>query len=203
MSFQNTNLQGLGGWLGRLFSLDFTVFDDVRSQPSATTAAVIVVGGASVLAGIGSWLWAVQTDGVDAGDVFIKSLILGSIIQTLVWLLWVYLTYQVLVRGYNARVDFAELARTMGFAFAPVALSLGIAITVFAVPIGIVSLAMTVLLTNVAVQHASDAEVREATLANITGFAVFAIVMGLFANTLEVDRVGGLAPGLLFFSLDL
>ncbi|HEU4759986.1 MAG TPA: hypothetical protein VFT91_08410, partial [Dehalococcoidia bacterium] len=176
MSFQNTNLQGLGGWLGRLFSLDFTVFDDVRSQPSATTAAVVVVGGASVLAGIGSWLWAVQTDGVDAGDVFIKSLILGSIIQTLVWLLWVYLTYQVLVRGYNARVDFAELARTMGFAFAPVALSLGIAITVFAVPIGIVSLSMTVLLTNVAIQHASDAEVREATLANITGFAVFAIV---------------------------
>ncbi len=202
MSFQSTNIQNLGGWLGRLFTLDFTVFDDVRSQPSASTPALIVVAGASVLAGIGSWLWAVQTDGVDAGDVFIKSLILGSVVQTLVWFLWVYLTYQVLVRGYNARTDFAELVRTMGFAFAPVAFSLGIAITVFAMPIGIVAFAMAVLFSNVAVQHASDAEVREATLANVTGFAVFAIVMGLFANTLEVGTVGGLAPGILFFSLD-
>lgn len=203
MRFQSTNLQTVGGWLGRLLRLDFSVFDEIRSEPTATTGAVIVVLGASILAGVGSWLWAVETRAIPGGEVFIKSLLLGSIIQTFVWFLWVYLVYQVLVRGYGARTDFAELTRTMGFAFAPVALSVLIAIDVFAVPFGVIAFVMAVLFTNVAIERASDAEVREATMANISGFATFAIVMGVFANILEVSNVGGLAPGIFFFSLDL
>ena len=206
MRFQSTNLQTVVGWVGRLLRLDFSVFDEIRSDPSATSAAVAVVLGASVLAGFGSWLWALQsTDlrGVDGGTVFIRSLLLGSIIQTFVWFLWVYLSYQVLVRAYGARADFAELTRTMGFAFAPAGLSVLIAIMGFAVPFGVIAFVMAVLLTNAAIQHASDAEPREATMANITGFAAFAIVMGVFANIYEVGTFGGLAPGIFFFSLDL
>lgn len=202
MRFQSSNVQTVSSWVGRLFRFDFSAFDEIRSEPSATMGALIVVFGASVLAGIGSWLWAVETRGVPGDEVFIKSLLLGSIIQTFVWLLWVYLVYQVLVRGYGARTDFAELTRTMGFAFTPVALNLLIVIDVFAVPFGIIAFVMAVLFTNVAIQHASDAEAREATMANISGFASFAIVMGVFANMLEVSNAGGLAPGILFFSLD-
>ena len=203
MRFQSTNFRTVTAWVGRLLRLDLSAFEEIRSDPSATTGAVVVVLAASVFAGFGSWFWALQTDGIDATEVFIKSLVLGSIIQTFVWFLWVYLVYQVLVRAYGARTDFAELTRTMGFAFAPVSLSVLIAITVFAVPIGVIAFAMAILFTNAAIQAASDAEAREATMANITGFASFAIVMGVFANILEVSRVGGLAPGLFFFSLDL
>ena len=203
MKLQKTDLQTMSGWVGRLLRLDLSALDEIRSQPSATNAAVGVVLAASVLAGLGSWLWALFVEApVPSGEVFIKSLLLGSIIQTMVWFLWVYVTYQVLVRAYGTRTDFAVLARTMGFAFAPVALSLFIAIDTLAVPFGIISFATAVLLTNVAIQYASDAEAREATLANITGFAVFAIVMGVFANIAEVRTVGGLAPGIFFFSLD-
>ena len=84
MSFQTTSLQSVSGWLGRLARLDLTVFEEVRSDPSATPGAIVVVFLASVLAGIGSWLWAVQTDGVDAAEAFVKSLVIGSVLQTLV-----------------------------------------------------------------------------------------------------------------------
>lgn len=203
MSFQSANLQSVGGWVGRLMRLDLSVFDEVRSDPSATAGAVIVVAIASVFAGVGSWLWAAQTDGVAGGEVLVKSLVLGSMLQTAVWFLWVYVVYQVLVRAYGVRADFYELIRTMGFAFAPVGLSILIAITAFAVPFGVASLALAVLLSGAAIQSASSAHPQQALTANITGFTVFAVVMGILANIAEVNTVGGLAPGLFFFSLDL
>ncbi|MDO8612111.1 MAG: hypothetical protein Q7R32_04725 [Dehalococcoidia bacterium] len=203
MSFQTTNLQSVSGWLGRLIRLDLTVFDEVRSDPSATPGAIVVVFLASVLAGIGSWLWAVQTDGVDAGEVFVKSLLIGSVLQTLVWFIWVYLVFQVLARAYGARTDFYELIRTMGFAFAPVAMSVLIAITAFAVPFGVAALSGAALFSHFAIQSSSSAEPRQVLIANFVGFLSFAVVMGVLANIAEINTVGGLAPGLFFFSLDL
>ncbi len=128
MSYQTSNLHSVSGWLGRLIRLDVTIFDEIRSEPSATPSAIVIVLGASVMAGIGSWLWAVQTDGVEATEVLIKSLVVGSVLQTLVWFIWVYLVFQVLARAYGARVEFSELIRTMGFAFAPVGMSILVSI---------------------------------------------------------------------------
>jgi hypothetical protein len=203
MSYESTNLQSVSGWLGRLVRLDLSVFDEVRSDPSATPGAIVVVFLASVLAGIGSWLWAVQTDGVDAAEVLVKSLIIGSILQTLAWFIWVYLVFQVLARAYGARTDFYELIRTMGFAFAPVAMSVLIAITAFAVPFGVAALAGATLFSHFAIQSSSSAEPRQVLIANFVGFLSFAVVMGVLANIAEINTVGGLAPGLFFFSLDL
>src|SRR2546422_6261271 len=203
MRSQMTNLQTVSGWLGRVLRLDFSAFGEIRQDRYATTPAILVVLGASVLAGLGSWLWGLQFKGIDHTEVLVKSLLLGSIIQTAAWFLWVYLVYQVLARGYHLRLDFAELTRVMGFAFAPVALSLLVAIQSLAVPFGVIAFGMALLFTNVAIQSASDAEVRESMLANLTGFASFAIVMGVCANIAEVGTLGGLAPGIFFFSLDL
>jgi hypothetical protein len=206
MSYQTANLGSIGGWVGRLLRLDLSVFDEIRSDPSATPGAIIIVATASVMAGIGSWLWAVQWRGVEASDVFVKSLVVGSILQTLAWFIWVYLVFQLLARGYGARVDFYELIRTMGFAFAPVGMSILVGITFFAVPFGVISLAGAVLLTYVAIQSASSAEAQQVLVANLAGFTVFAVVMGILANIFKVTsvggaEVGGLAPGLFFFYL--
>src|SRR3990172_1446639 len=127
MSYESTSLQSVSGWLGRLVRLDLSVFDEVRSDPSATPGAIFVVFLASVFAGIGSFAWAVQTEGVDDSEVFVKSLVIGSILQTLAWFIWVYLVFQVLARAYGARTDFYELIRTMGFSFSPLAVSVLIA----------------------------------------------------------------------------
>jgi len=203
MRSQTTNVRTVGGWLGRVLRLDFSAFSEIRQERYSTTPAILIVLGASLLAGLGSWLWAVQFEGIDRMEVLLKSLVLGGIIQTAAWFLWVYLVFQVLARGYHQRLDFAELTRSMGFAFAPVALSLLIVIQSLAVPFGLISFGMALLFTNVAIQAASDTEVREATIANLTGFGSFAIVMGVCANIAEVGTLGGLAPGIFFFSLDL
>lgn len=196
----------MAGWTARVLRLDFTAFDEIRAEPAATMASLFVVLGASVFAGVGSWLWAIQHDefrSVQGLEVFVKSLVLGSVIQSGVWLLWVYLVYQVLARGYAARMEFLELMRAMALGFSPVALSILVGITNLAVPFGVISFAIAVLYTNVAIQQTAAVEVREATLANLTGFGAFAVIMGVFANIAEVGTFGGLAPGIFFFSLDL
>lgn len=206
MSYQTSNLQSVGGWLARLIRLDVTIFDEVRSEPSATPSAIVIVFGASVMAGIGSWLWAVQWVGVEATQVFIKSLVAGSVLQTLAWFIWVYVVFQVLALAYGARVNFYELIRTMGFAFAPITASILIAVPNFTMPFGVISIAAAVLLTHFAIQSSSSAEPRQILVANFAGFAVFAVVMGVLANIGEVSstggvKIGGLAPGLFFFDL--
>lgn len=206
MGAQTPNWQAVGNRVGRVLRLDFAAFDEIRADPGATLGAVFVVLGASALAGLGSWLWALQHSefrGIESGEVLVKSLVLGSMVQTIVWFLWVYLVFQVLVRGYGMRMEFGEITRTMGFAFAPVGFSLLIAITNLAVPFGLLAFAMAVLLTNIAIERTSGAGTREVTLANLTGFGAFVVVMGVFANIAEVGTFGGIAPGILFFSLDL
>jgi hypothetical protein len=194
----------LAGWLLRLARLDFTVFDDVQAERTATASAILVVLGAGLLAGLGSWGWALQYskyDGLGAAPVFLKTVVAGSLIQLIIWFAWVYLVYLVSARGFGASVGFQELVRTMGIAFAPVALSIFVAIAPLAVPIGVFSLAVTFLLTNIAVEQASGLNTRESMLANLAGFAIFLIFMGAAANIAKAGAFGGLAPGILFFSL--
>jgi hypothetical protein len=202
MRSQGTNVGTVGSWLGRIFRLDFSAFSEIRASPSATTAAIAVVFVASLFAGLGSWLWALDSF-VDDSDAFVRSFLLGSLIQTVMWFSWVYIVYLVLTWGYGARQEFGELTRAMGFAFAPVALSVLVFIGGLAVPVGLLSFGITILFTNAAIQQVSDAEADEATVANVAGFGIFAIVMGGCANIYEVDSIGGLAPGIFFFSLDL
>jgi hypothetical protein len=197
--------QVLAGWLSRVARLDFSVFDEVKSERTATASAVLVVLGASLLAGLGSWIWSMQHDdynGLGAGEVFIKTVLGGSVVQTMVFFAWVYLTHLLLTRMFGAQVLFQELVRTMGLAFAPVSLSLFVAVAPLAVPFGVLSLGLALLASNAAVEQTAGVTPREATFANVAGFAAFLVFMGAFANVAEAGVFGGLAPGLLFFSLD-
>jgi len=199
-------LQTAAGWLGRLARFDFTVFDEIRADRTATISAIVIVFGASFLAGMGSWLWAVfnrELSELDRSEVLVKSFLIGMFVQTAVWFLWVYIVRWILDWGYQIKVDALALVRTMGFAFAPVGFSVLVLIGGLALPIGLIAFGATLLLTTAAIQSASEAEMREAMVANLAGFAAFLIVMGGFANIAEVGTFGGLAPGILFFSLDL
>ncbi len=194
------------GWLGRIARLDFTVFDELRSDRSATPVAVFIVLAAGVIAGLGTLLWALQHDdftGVDVMEVLLKAVVIGSVVQTTVWFAWVYITYMLAVRVFGSVVHFGELTRVMGFAFAPVALGVLIAIAPLAVPFGLLAFGITLMLTAAAVEQVAEIEPRQAMLSTLGGFAVFLMFMGAFANVMEVATFGGLAPGILFFSLDL
>jgi hypothetical protein len=194
------------GWLGRLVRLDYTVFEELRSDRSATPTALIIVLACGILGGIGTWLWALQHDnftGLDVMEVFLKAIIIGSIVQTGVWFAWVYITYMLAARVFGSQVLFAELTRVMGFAFAPVSLSILVAIAPLAIPLGLLAFGIALIVTTAAVEEVSEIEPRQAQIATLAGFAVFLIFMGAFANVMEVGTFGGIAPGILFFSLDL
>jgi hypothetical protein len=194
------------GWLGRLIRLDFTVFEELRTDRSATPTALAIVFVSGFLGGVGTVIWAMQHDdfvGLDTTDVILKSLLLGSIIQAAVWFTWVYITYMIVARIYGSPVLFSELIRTMGFAFAPVALSVFIAVAPLAIPFGLMAFGGALLITSAAVEHTAEVEQKQAMLATLAGFMVFLVFMGAFANVMEEATFGGLAPGILFFSLDL
>jgi hypothetical protein len=206
MEFQGASFQSLGGWLLRLAKLDLTVFDDVKDQVAATLPAVTVVVAASFLAGLGSWLWWIQQNlpGVDHKnfEVFLKSLVLGGIFQSALWFLWVYTAAMILTRGFRADADINQMVRTMGLAFAPMAISVLLVIRVLTIPFGVIAIAGAVLLSHVAIQATTNAESRQVVLANMVGFVVFAVVLGILANISDVYNWGGLAPGLFFFNLN-
>ncbi len=191
-----------GHWLQRLARLDLDVFRDVAADASATLPMLAIVAAASFLCGLGSWLWWVFQSREAVGEVFVKTLLLGGLLQVPVWLLWVYVTYQVLTLAFAVRAEFYGLVRAMGLAFTPLALTVLMAVAQLAVPLAVIPLAATVLLSLVAVEAASDAEPRQALLATLAGFAAFALVMGILANIAEVEGIGGAAPGLFFFALD-
>ncbi|HUF52495.1 MAG TPA: YIP1 family protein [Dehalococcoidia bacterium] len=194
------------GWLGRLIRLDFTVFEELRTDRSATPTALGVVFVSGFLGGVGTVIWAMQHDnftGLDTTDVILKSLILGSIVQAAVWFAWVYITYMIVARVYGSPVLFSELTRTMGFAFAPVALTILVAIAPLAIPFGLMAFGAALLFTTAAVEHAADVDQKQAMVATLAGFAVFLVFMGAFSNVMEEATFGGIAPGILFFSLDL
>lgn len=208
MRFRTIDVGTVAGWVGRVLRFDFSVFDEVRDENAATAPAVLIVLIGSFIAGFGTVLWAFQNDdleGVSAGEVFIKAQLFGSMAQTAVWFGWVYLVHLMLTRGYGYVVTLPQLIRTMGLAFSPIIFSILVGLTVLAVPFGVASFALIFLFTNIAIHQTTGADVREATMANITGFLAFVVFMGMFANVAEVGPnggYGGVAPGILFFSLD-
>ena len=209
MEFQTTGFQNVGNWLVRLARLDLTVFDDVKDEATATVPALAVVVVASLLAGLGSWLWWIfEIDfpgGIDEKnfEAFWKTFILGGIFMAALWLLWVYISAMILSRVYRASADMNQMIRTMGLAFAPMAISFLVVIGVLAVPFGAFAVGATLLLTNAAMQAATDAEPQQVIVSNLAGFAVFAIALGILANVGQIYDTGGLAPGIFFFDLAL
>ena len=209
MEFQSAGFQNLPSWLGRLIRLDLTVFDDVKDEAAATVPALAVVVAASLLAGLGSWLWWIFEIDFPAGadeknfEVFWKTFILGGIFMAALWVLWVYIVAMLLSRVFGAGADMNRLMRTMGLAFAPMAISFLVVIGMLAVPLGAFAVATTLLLTNVAIQATTDAEPQQVIVSNLAGFLVFAIVLGILANFAQIYDIGGLAPGIFFFELNV
>jgi branched-subunit amino acid transport protein AzlD len=206
MGFQSTGFQNLGSWLARLARLDLTVFDDVKDEAAATAPALAVMVVASFAAGLGSWLWWITLDfhGVSQknGEAFLKTFILGGILQAALWLLWVYIAAMLLSRIFGARADLNRMIRTMGLAFAPMVITILMVIDVLAVPFAIIALGATLLLSNAAMQAATDAEPRQVILSNLAGFLVFAIALGLLGNVAQIHDLGGIAPGIFFVPLN-
>jgi len=122
--------------------------------------------------------------------------VLGSLLQVAMWVVWVGVTRFWLTQIYMVRdVPLPSLLRTMGFAFAPMALQFFIFLPVIEFPLGIIAVAGTVGCTVLAVRAASGATPGQALIATMAGFVFFALALGMLGNS-DTD----LAPGI--FALD-
>jgi len=182
--------------LRRLVTLDTSVLDEVRDDASATIPAAVVVAVATLLTGIGGWLWYQTQDySPNGGEFFWKSAIVGSVLAVVLWGVWVGITYVMLGQVFRARADLNQLVRVMGFAAAPLALGILVFIPQLDYGIGLTSLALLFGLTQLAVQSATDASPGRVLAATGAGFAVWAIVLELF-----VTATSPYAPGIFVFA---
>jgi hypothetical protein len=207
MGFQSVGFQNVGNWLLRLARFDLTVFDEVKDEAAATAPALTVMVVASFAAGLGSWLWWATQDfplvSDKNGEAFLKTFILGGILQAALWFVWVYIAAMLLSRVFGAGADLNRVMRTMGLAFAPMVITILMVVDILAVPFAVIAIGATLLLSNAAMQAATDAEPQQVIVSNLAGFAVFAIVLGILGNVAQIYDIGGISPGIFFISLDL
>ncbi len=180
--------------LRRLASLDTTVFDEVRSDGGSTVPAIVVAVVSTFLFGLGGWLWWLFADLPDSGDVFVKSMILGSIFSLILWAVAVALTYVMLTTVFRARADINELIRVMGFAAAPLALGVLMFIPELEFGIALTAVALFFGANVIAIQSVTDAVAGKVLAAAGVGFLVWAVVLGFF-----VGDENAYAPGIFVF----
>lgn len=180
--------------LQRLLRLDATVFDEVRQDPAATGPAVVVLVGSTLLAGIGGWLWWIVQGYGDTGKLFLQSVILGSVFSVALWIVWLLIAWVILAQLFQEQADWQQMLRAMGFAAIPLALSAAMFIPGIDLGVALASLVFFFGLTTIAVQSTTTANAARVLVANVAGFAVWAIVLGLL-----VSSDTWLAPGPFLF----
>lgn len=171
----------------RLARLDTTVFDEVRDDQRETLPAVLIVVAGCILAFVGVWLWILfeKPDGldIDYGNLFVKVFLMGTVFTVAMWGVWVAVAYVVLVQFYKEQADLQSLVRTMGYAALPFSLSLVALIPGLHFGVGITALVVWFVLSIYAVQATTAAASERVVMANIVGFLVFAVVLGLLARS--------------------
>lgn len=188
------NLSILSARLLRLLRLDTTVFDEVKQDPTATLPAVFVVIASTLLAGVGGWLWWVMKGFGDNGTVFFHSVVMGTVFSFALWIVWLLVAWVILTQVFREDADWQQMLRTMGLASAPLALSVVMFIPGIDMGLALASIALFFGLTNIAIQATTPANPARVLVANLAGFAVWAIVLGLL-----VTDSNYFAPGIFLF----
>ncbi len=184
----------LASRLQRLIRLDTSVFEEVREDSSATVPAICVVVGATLLAGFGGWFWWLLQPFGDNTSVLLQSVIMGTLFSVALWIVWMLVTWVMLTQLFREDADWQQMLRTMGMASIPLALSFGVFIPGIGSGIGLASLVLLFGLSNIAIQAVTPADPARVLIANVAGFTVWAIVLGLLVTSNNY-----LAPGIFLF----
>ncbi len=180
----------------RALTFDVRAFEAVRDDPSRTPLAILLVVGANFAAGLGAVLWAIVDDSIaNVGRVAVRSMVIGTISGTLLWLAWALVATLLLGWAFRRQADLGRMVRVMGLAYVPFAFQVLLFLGSLDLAVGIIAVSGTVLLVNHAIASASDASPLEVVLANMAGFAVFAAVLALLGQ-----GTTDFAPGI--FALD-
>jgi hypothetical protein len=194
-------MQEVVAWLRRLYiDLDTRVFDEVRTNPTATLPGAIVAAVSIFISGLGGWLWWVLNDFPNSSDILVNSAFLGSLLAFVLWgLVWLGIVYVMLTQVFRERAYVEQLLRVMGLAASPLALMGLMFIPGLSLAIGLASLGLTFGLSNVAVRSVTTADPARVLVANFVGFFVWSAVLTLLASA-SATTVEPHAPGVFLFN---
>ena len=168
--------------LRRLALLDLSVFDDVRGDATATVWSLVVAASSMALLGTGGWLWWVASGFGTPGAVFLKSVVLGTLASLLMWLVWLLVVYALLQRLTGVSVPVEQLVRAAGFATAPLAVGVLMVVPAISYGVGLLALGAWLLATQVAIERASGVSGGAVMVANLAGFAAWAVLISLLTT---------------------
>lgn len=190
------DVQEVAAWLRRLANLDMRVFDEVRTNPSATIPGAFIAAISIFIAGLGGWLWWLLHDYPLDEDILIHSALIGSALAVALWgFVWLLIVYVMLTQVFRERAYVEQLLRVMGLAACPLALMGLMFIPGLSLAIGIASLGLTVGLTNIAIKSVTTADNAQVLAANFLGFFVWCSALTLLASAEEPH-----APGIFLFN---
>jgi len=194
------DIQEVVAWLRRLANLDMRVFDEVRTNPTATIPGVLVATVAIFLSGIGGWLWWVVQDYPRSEDVLVNSALIGSLLAVALWAIgWLGVVYFMLTQIFRERAYVEQLLRVMGLASAPLGFMLFMFIPGLSLSIGLASLVLTFGLTNIAINSVTTADPARVLVANLAGFFVWSAALTLLASA-SASSVEPNAPGIFLYN---
>ena len=188
------DLQLVTNWLLRLCRLDTTVFEEMRDDPRATVAGIIIAAVSFSIAGLGGWFWWIVEGYGSKTKVFFESVVLGTIFSFALWLAWLGVAYFMLVNLYRHNASFERLVRACSIATVPAALTLFMFLPGINFAIGLAAFALMFLLMDIGIQVAVDAPPGYVIISNFVGFLLFAAVLSVL-----VERTAYFAPGLFLF----
>jgi hypothetical protein len=129
---------------------------------------------------------------VDLPRFVLRSVLLGSLFQIGLWLVWVTVTWLFLRHVFLLKsARWRELLRVCGYAFAPMALQVLMPVQVLEFPVGMIAVAATFGGTLSAVHAVSRVSFARAFFATLVGFTFFTVALGVLGND-DWD----LAPGI-------
>jgi hypothetical protein len=188
------DLQQVVAWLKRLGNLDMRVFDEIRTNPTATIPGATIAFISILLAGFGGWLWWLLKDYPDQSDILVNSALIGSVLGFVLWGVWLMIVYVILTQVFRERAYVEQLLRVMGLAAAPIALMGFMFIPGISFAIGIAAWGLAVGLTNFAIKSVTSADQAQVLVATLLGFFVWCAGLTLLASAVEPH-----APGIFLF----
>ncbi len=195
------SVQTLSGWLLRLARLDTSVLAEAGATAAATGPLVGLVLACSFISGLGPWLWWLFQDFPATGEAFLKAVIVGGVLQVLVWLGWLYVSYVLATNVLGGTGELMAVFRAMALAFVPMIIAVPMFLEPLAIGLGVLAVGGTAIMSQAALQATTGLDTGKAAVANLVGFALFALVMSLLGAVGEIRGAGGVAPGVFFFSL--
>jgi hypothetical protein len=194
------DMQEVVAWLRRLYiDLDTRIFDEVRTNPTATIPGFLVAALSVFISGLGGWLWWIINDYPNSSDILVNSALLGSLLAIVLWVLWLGIVYFMLTQVFRERAYVEQLLRVMGLAASPLALMGLMFIPGLSLAIGLASLALTFGLTNIAIRSVTTADPARVLVANLLGFFVWCAALTLLAGA-SATTVEPHAPGIFLFN---